>query len=401
MPKVKKKGGADGAVVAMFQGKAMSKKASRDSLESKQCIVLVSVSGNKYCQGEFFESIVVSALKEFSKVIFLIVDKPNRYNLTDQLSQTENRQVINDAITLGSKWFNNNKEAFKKAFDNSDLDETFLNSDSSVSEKINYLNHTSKKHGKNFIIQQWEDWVLGKEIAINDFRNKLLSIATVRKKIEEAALSYASRHGSSSEIPNKMKLSQGYLMEETFGVIYTAIQDGWDFIAYPGKIIPPFEATINYLYQDKSLLSHLKTDFKDLNWLYISFKKGMTNGDLSLNKECVDIRESLTQQHDPIKNTRISLYLPLANTMILNMYNTLRKEGISEKDSGHICGAFAASLLKHLAEHISDEKILNDHCFDQYSSLTCSLFKSLHNNDSEQNLAADKESTEPSILAVK
>ncbi|KTC80241.1 hypothetical protein Lche_2261 [Legionella cherrii] len=317
----KVRGPKDGKIVtASFDSidKKNNSKSFFPTLKTTKNLVLLSIRGNEYCTGEYLAAIVNEAVAMHQtpnnnsgtqgKTTFLIADEIYWHNLKKS-SDDERDELKQQARGLGESYFERNlaaflaplnitPEAFKREYSNKSMD-----------EQIEIINQLAVTQGKNFEIMRWQTWE-----SQNDFKKTLEEILPLYNSldglkipIEQAAADFAKRHleqGESDELWHVR--SRNYLAEESPSIMLLAASLGYNFITYPGNILPPFKATKEFFvvenhvphiekgrniqeecYHDKHSI-HVPQPHKLVNWLEVNFKR---SHDLTVTSEKTEKNE--------------------------------------------------------------------------------------------------------------
>lgn len=310
MPKIK--GGKDGTnYIATFDGKSESKKFKKTDMDPKDCIILVSVQGNKYCTEKWFDGTLKCAIKKFSRITLLIVDGLNEYNLKSNLKSYENDFTNNkyrdQAIILGLNWFTKNLPSFLCLLTdyqkNKILATNYLSEEKSDNEKIKIfyklvalLNQFLEKNGRKFEIFTWNQWISGEESNLLKINNHILGVKPIYEAVSKTASKYVKRH-----FKGILDLSRLYLVGETVGLIYLAMKRKYGVICYPGDCPKPFEEFIHYINKSTEKLPNFLKELQNtsLDWLHINFEniaKHKKNSILERNQRIIS---DSTQSESP------------------------------------------------------------------------------------------------------
>ena len=363
---------SDSKVTAVFQGKGISQNYSSNDLKGRNSIVLISVIGNKYYKGNFFNCIVKDSLKQFSRVLFLLVDEPNKYNISNTPDQAETEAAAHSAIKLGDAWFTENENSFRELFVGiPDIHNHLPQSTSTVDEKIKRFNELSQQYDKHFEIQRWQNWVSGKELEIQRLKASLSKVPSIASAINEEAAVYVKRRRNHES--DRLDLSKRYLTEETVGVTYVGMLKGYDFVAYPGKLISPFEKVFEYFYQNVYLLENSdKSNFSCLHWLYINFKQ------FKLQKEIdepvkSDLEVSAIMSEGCVSSSQ-DFYFALVLGSVELARDDLIEQGFPPEEVKALSAAFLEKVLGSLC--VSDQsssQVLREHS-QPFNALSSSSF---------------------------
>lgn len=300
MPKVR--GPRDGKVItASFDGK---EKSLFPSLKTTKDLVLLSIQGNEYCTGEYLGAIVQQAVATHQtpidhsgakgKTTFLIADEIYWHNIK-QLASTESEveMLKQEAIKLGDNYFLSNLEFFLTPFNMTigQFNEKYPNK--SVNEIITIINQLAEEQGKNFEIVRWQTWIAQDESQekINKMMRFYDSVDGLKVSINKAQDDFVKRHGKDGGEELWRLRSHDYLTEESPAVMWLAASLGYNFIVYPGEILPPFEATKEFfvvskhvprISQGKNIIEecehneyslHTDDPTRLVNWLEVNFKR--------------------------------------------------------------------------------------------------------------------------------
>lgn len=275
------------------------------SLKTTKDLVLLSIEGNEFCAGEYLSAIVQQAVAthqtpaDYSgvkgKTTFLIADEIYWHNLKGKLySSDDEANLKKKALDLGEKYFESNLSAFLTPIGFS-VDE-FLNKylDKTMDEKITIINQLALDQGKNFEIVRWHTWVTQ-----NDFDKTLKDILPfyeevegLKVAIEKSVEEFVKRHATEGEERELwVERSRSYLKEESPSIMLLAGLLGYNFIIYPGDILPPFAATRDYFIVENHIARiekgesvkkecthnkfclHCESPSRLVNWLDINFRR--------------------------------------------------------------------------------------------------------------------------------
>ncbi|KTD40588.1 hypothetical protein [Legionella parisiensis] len=306
MPKVR--GPKDGTfVTASFDSvnKRDNSKSRFPSLKTTKDLVLLSIVGNEFCAGDYLSAIVQQSVVTHQtpvehtgpkgKTTFLIADEIYWHNLKGKTTTPGEEEALkNKALEKGEKYFESNLIAFLAPLGMS-VDEFELKyPKASMNEKISIINQLALEQGKNFEIVRWHTW-----IAQNDFNKTLKDIIPyyervegLRDAIEDAVIDFVKRHSKDGgDRETWTERSRGYLTEESPSIMLLAAQLGYNFIIYPGTILPPFSATKEYFIVDNHVARiekghsikdecthnefclHTENPSRLVNWLEVNFTR--------------------------------------------------------------------------------------------------------------------------------
>ncbi|MFI4919299.1 MAG: hypothetical protein ACHP65_07065 [Legionellales bacterium] len=217
-------------------------------------LVLLSIVGNEFCQGDYLKSIITESITTKKNMTFLIADEIYWYNLQDgSKSEVELKQ---QAVKLGETYFNEQLPYFLAPLEVTVADFNAQYSGSTTSEKISILNELILTKGLNYNIVGWHEWMNNapQEYIVKKMQLKTICASNLelQRSIVEGAEGFAKRHHNhGSETYNLLKdRSIGYLTEESFGIMCLASLGGYNFIAYPGAIPEAFLITKKLLIKD-------------------------------------------------------------------------------------------------------------------------------------------------------
>lgn len=354
MPKVR--GPKDGKIVtASFDSidKKNNCKSFFPTLKTTKNLVLLSIKGNEFCTGEYLAAIVNESVAMHQtpnghsgtkgKTTFLIADEIYWHNL--KKASDDGWDVLKlQARELGESYFERNLGAFLAPLNITPEDFKREYSSKSTDEQIAIINDLALKQGKNFEIMRWHTWE-----SQNDFKKSLTeilplysSIDGLKLPIEQAASDFAKRHleeGESDELELWRARSRSYLTEESPSIMLLAASLGYNFITYPGNILPPFKATKEFFvvenhvphiekgrniqeecFHDKHSI-HVAKPSLLVNWLEVNFKR---SHDLTVTSAKGEKNEK-TQKPKKDKKTK-------NDEKIINLGKVEKAEAIDEVD---------------------------------------------------------------------
>lgn len=283
MTKVK---GCGPILKAVFDGKSKmmfpSLKANVHFAGTKD-LVLLSIIGNQYCQGEYLGAIVENALATHEFTTFLVADEIYWHNLkpSGELSSALVCQLKEQAIKLGSEYIENQLAHFLKPMK---IDPEQFNKEhknKTIAEKIIIINELAKAF--NYEIVCWKNWVERAPEAFKGCAHESLELYSenpvLRKSVDEQSKNFARRHvENNDQFELVYTRSQGYLQEESLYIIWLSAFYNYNFIVYPGEMPKPFAATKDYFVKNRLVDSPLGKMFIQVdkpevlvNWLEVNF----------------------------------------------------------------------------------------------------------------------------------
>jgi hypothetical protein len=253
------KGAKDGTVITVkFNGKGKALPLN----VSPKALMLLSIVGNEYCAGKYLEASTELATKDYDFTTFLIADEVYWHNLkqNDQHNDVEISILKENALRLGDNYFKTNFSAFLAPFDIQTRHNLhILCENKTVNEQIAIINQEAKSLPKKFEIVRWQDWVKSETLSFNYKEKKVVieqlyqELVPLKNTIEQTASDFAVRHKKEGN-ENLWRLrSIDYLTEESPAVIILAAALQYNFIIYPGDMIPPFQATKDFINNDNPL----------------------------------------------------------------------------------------------------------------------------------------------------
>lgn len=192
--------------------------------------------GQTYHEGYKLEAAMDWAFKNFRRVVLIIGDTSQRYNLMFRARyKEENAQKI--AFGAGTAWINRN---------------------------LNYI--------KAAEITRWDGWKRSPEYLVN--RAAIARLYTenqdFRQTIHSAMNDFSKRHNIvGKDLPRYLFLTEQYFLEET-SVFATAFDEIGGISAYPGTFLETWESCI--LSDDPLIPKGLKKAY----WTRITFDKAKT-----------------------------------------------------------------------------------------------------------------------------
>ena len=241
-----------------------------DKKEAK-CLVLISIAGNKFYEGDFFRVIVKDAIETFKETTFLIVDLPHKFNLFTSGEYSSIEHSAKDAKEMGVHWFCRNESSFTAVFKErkSEIEKELMCK--TLEQKLSFIAEEAKSLGSNFNILTWEDWIkcFDADTDIQHSVEKLSENDEFLSIVEKEARTYVNRHKNNGA-DQAMKLSQEYLKEEAIKIISIGVKQSFDAIAYAGDELATFAIT-------KKLLG------VKIPWFHINFFRGAKSNEIKSN----------------------------------------------------------------------------------------------------------------------
>ncbi|MFW2532789.1 MULTISPECIES: hypothetical protein [unclassified Legionella] len=368
MPKKLVKGFKDGKVTqTSFVGNS---KSLFSSLKTTKDLVLLSIAGNELCAGEYLQGIVKQAVvnhegnlnpgEQRGKTTFLIADEIYWHNLK-KLDPSDNdvADLKAQATQLGDSYFTDNIAAFLAPLGLTPEEFNNAHGEKTVTEKIAIINELAAEQGKNFEIVRWQTWVsqdstkqIEKMIPLYE------SVEGLSDSISLAVNDFAKRHSDDNN-PGSKELwkhrSRDYLTEECPSVMWLAASLGYNFVIYPGEMIPPFGTTKDFFVvgEHKARIEnganikeacthsefciHVKDPRRLVNWLEVHFQKSPLTP--PKKPEMVESEQSVPVPPKQISSTVLrgtnTFFAPTqGNNLISNENNTpLQDEFVLERTS--------------------------------------------------------------------
>ncbi|WP_454784206.1 hypothetical protein [Legionella sp. WA2024007413] len=302
MPKIR--GPKHGKIItASFDSKDNSK-SRFPSLKTTKDLILLSIKGNEYCTGEYLKAIVQQAVAVHQtgvnytgaqgKATFLIADEIYWHNMEGSPSGEDEHTLKKKAIELGEQYLKSNLSAFLEPLGLTP--ESFNNNYpcSTMDEKIEIINKLAAQQGKNFEIMRWRTWVAQDnfEKTLEEIMPLYSSVEGLKIAIDKTSADFVSRHSQEGDDPKTSLLrSQHYLTEESPSIMLLGASLGYNFVIYPGSILPPFEATREYFVVENHVARiekgenikkecthnkfcfHVEDPSRYVNWLEVNFKR--------------------------------------------------------------------------------------------------------------------------------
>ncbi len=126
--------------------------------------MLLSIVGNEYCEGVYLEAALNYSLQHHHSTTLLIADEVYWHNLKPRstkkpLSQDRIDQFKQEALALGTQYFERNLQHFLAPLHISAQNFNQEHGTKSTSEKIAIINQLAHHAGLNFKILGWQDWI--------------------------------------------------------------------------------------------------------------------------------------------------------------------------------------------------------------------------------------------------
>ncbi len=282
---VKVKGSKEGSILsACFNGKS---KSLFPTLKNTKSLVLLSITGNPYCQKEYLKAIINKACSSHEFTTFLIADEVHWHNLQENVDNDESSKLKQQAQEMGMVYLDNNLECFLDVLNITSNEFDEINQIKNSKEKLLSLNNIARQKS-NFEVVTWSGW-LSKSVKFNDIKNDMESLfdcdETLKKSLDSTAENFALRHQDNKNLFKLLyQRSKGYLIEESCAVMWIAISLGYNFITYPGDFIKPFRAIKEYLLDNLNSNYYIETKNPQLlaNWLNVSFKRSHASKSLNV-----------------------------------------------------------------------------------------------------------------------
>ncbi|KTD74115.1 hypothetical protein [Legionella tucsonensis] len=307
MPK-KVKGPKDGKIVTASFDPANKKDNSKSrfpSLKTTKDLVLLSIKGNEFCAGDYLGAIVQQAVAthqtpiDYSgpkgKTTFLIADEIYWHNLRDKTFSPGEEATLNKlALEEGESYFENNLAAFLVPLGTTVSEFHELYPGVSMDKKISIINQLALQQGKNFEIVRWHTWITQRDFdkTLKDILPHYDNVEGLSVAVDASADDYVKRHcKEEGDRGVWAERSRSYIKEESPSIMLLAAQLGYNFIIYPGAILPSFTATREYFivnnhvariekgHSIKDECTHSKFCFHTenpsrlVNWLEVNFTR--------------------------------------------------------------------------------------------------------------------------------
>jgi len=248
-------------------------------------LVLLSIQTNRYCTSEFLEATTKKATEDYNFTTFLIADQIFWHNLKPTIysSPEEKEELQIKALKLGEEYFKENFKNFLAPFHEVTRQELLKACEGrSVDTQIELINQQAALQAKPFEIVRWQTWI--KKNNFTDSQKELEKLyqteSSLQKGIQVSAEEFVARRKPKNENEKALLLNQsiGYLTEESPAIMRAV---NYNFIAYPGEIMPCLQAAKDFFVvantdpenEKKSLAIPVNDPNLVLNWLDIHFRR--------------------------------------------------------------------------------------------------------------------------------
>jgi hypothetical protein len=275
----KVKGSKSGQVItASFDGES---KQRFPDLSKTKALVLLSIKGNQYCEGNYLDAIIQHAISTYGFTTFLIADEVYWHNLKKSDFDPKQEIVLRQAARhLGIEFFENNLQYFLKPLNITITNFNKTHENKNSLEKVHFLN-TLAKASFNFEILLWQDWVNDEEYQKKEkvFFDLYHSIYSLKMSINNAAINYVDRRVCTQFRDFDLQNSKAYLIEESPAIIWVGAKRGYNFIVYAGEMVESLIKTKEFLILDKNsspphpYCIQVEKPHTLINWLEVNFKR--------------------------------------------------------------------------------------------------------------------------------
>ena len=264
--------------------------------------LLVEIKGQPEQATELLSSFIPKYFDSLVALLHLGMEYKNNFLEMNYEEQLEALCDINNLIeqklrleakALGERFFEKNLPYILSALklDMSQLSPDF--SALSMDDKIQYLNSLASNReipslnkneselACNFSIVRWEQWQSQSSFIENKLaiENIMQTTPSIKQSIQVAAAKFAERHSNKDKLPKNIwqMRSQFYLRDEAPVIMWLTALNGYDFIAYPGEILTPFEKVQEVFIGSQNIYGipeslFIKRDDAAPYWLDIFFK---------------------------------------------------------------------------------------------------------------------------------
>jgi hypothetical protein len=278
------RGVQDGEVLcASFDGRI--KREFKD-LKKTKVLLLVSMLGNEYCRGDYLEASIVNAINQHGDTTILLADQVYWNNLksSDPIDDATQQQLTLQAIQLDDVFITENLSRLLRPLGINDAEFREQYGSLDINQQITKINDLARAKGVSLNLVRWADWVQGAGMQLTQVVELMDANPKMQKSIEKTAKEFTSRHRNEENPDIWLSRSLSYLREETPAVIWLSASRGYEFIAYPGDMIAPFETAKDIFInpKDDTLDSSLavRTNQPLANWLDIHFRRTYSQGQL-------------------------------------------------------------------------------------------------------------------------
>lgn len=470
MPKVK--GPKDGQIIsASFDGKS---KSTFSSLKTTKDLVLLSIVGNDYCAGEYLGAIVQQAVATHQsksgdvgapgKATFLVADEIYWHNLKgiefsdDELenlkvqAERENEPVEKlmlrlfkekeDVVALkqralkkGDDYITENLKYFLAplGFTVDSFNTTYP--DTTVDQRIEIINCLALEQGKNFEIMRWNTWV-----SQNDGQNQIdkimpyyESIPALKVAIDQTVTEFVKRK-SKEPVAGIVKphikaqqeflwdyRSRGYVTEESPAIMRLAASLGYNFVTYPGEILPSLKATkeffvaknhVPYISEGQSVVDkcphnehclHVENPSRLINWLEVNFQRSHASKNLKVSSKDAGFFSTTKTKIESVQGDEVAMTPSVIELDISSPKSPLEVTPRSgsdlmevmvlkgRRDEHPVVGAGSGSSSSSGRER----EILLASIVEGVTNALASEFRSPRDNSGKQSLALKRKTIEP------
>lgn len=255
-------------------------------LKKTKVLLLVSMIGNEYCSGDYLEASIANSINLHGDTTILLADRVYWNNLKshDPIDDATQQQLANQAIQLGNDFIRKNLSRILRPLGINEVEFQHQYGTLDVNRQVEAINDLAKAKGIGLNLVRWADWVQGAEEQLTQATQRMDANPKMQKSIEDTANEFASRHKGEENSEIWLSRSKSYLREETPAVIYLSAARGYQFIAYPGNMISPFETAKEMFINPKDDTPESKlaihTNQSLANWLDIHFKRSLSKEQL-------------------------------------------------------------------------------------------------------------------------
>jgi len=283
----KVRGQKDGDLLtASFDGVA---KKAFPALNQTKVLLLLSIQGNSFCCKEFLEATVKNALLAHQQTTLLVADEVYWHNLkiTADPTDEEKKALKTEALQLGNDYLEDNMPFIFDGLELSYQDFVAYHPDLKGDSLVDATNQWFKEKGLHVEVVRWNQWVNNQWPDYAHVKQTLYDYydqsPLLQQSIAQTAHDFSRRHQKEGDSSLWEMRSQGYLREESPAVMWLAAKLGFQFIAYPGEKIAPFQMTQSLFINptpNNSVPASLRISVNKatdlVNWLQINFKRGQS-----------------------------------------------------------------------------------------------------------------------------